>query len=906
MNFVPLSLRRSARYIGHIDDFTIARARGWAIDLRAPDRPVSIAVLVRGRVVAVGPATQFRPDVADHGHPSANCGFDIALDLLPKDISSGNVSVVFWQEGRPIHELSPRDRASDALRRPFRSETSWMERLRPSRDAHASMSPAAAQSFLDCETPSATEPKRSILVEGVFAGDYSLAIVNRCFARALLDMGHDVRLHSSEAGLAQDQLFNADARVKDVFVADPDFAGVEIHTLNTWPPETGHMRAGFRVLHCYAWEESEFPPQFVEQFNRDLDLICVTSRYSKEALENSGVVVPIEVIGNGMDHMLARAPKRPKAARTKPFQFLHVSSCFPRKGADVLVRSFLEEFRDETDVRLVIKTFDNPHNEIERLLIDLGGGAIPRSIELVKANLSPAELYQLYISSDCLVAPSRGEGFLLPAAEAMALDLPVVVTDAGGQSDFCDETTCWPIRSHAAAAATHMNLRNSFWFEPDPGSLKKQMRAVYLASPEEIHARTSAARRRVSDLYRWDKVARRFLRAVTKHVGKSREARGPRRTAIVSTWSQDCGIATYTGNLIASLPEGFDVTVVAEDVGRITEDEAFVTRVWTRSRSGVRRLCDYLLRSNFEAVLIQHHPGILSWSDLAFIVDALRADRARNIKVFVQLHSTVGARAALTEVAASLSRLSGLFVHTLDDVLELPKLAQSTRVAVVPHGISNFTAAVSEEEKATPDPADDTIGSDFHIGSFGFCMPHKGILENILALHFLRKRVPNVKATLLHSITDERKTIDYALRAMALVKSLALENVVELDFRMLPLDEVRRRLSKCDLLVFSYRPNAESASGALREVAGLQIPLLCTPVSTFGDLGGICFSTGGFEPVDIADAMCRFYSNAEMARSKRRAQAEYVEAHSWARIRMRLFNIVEIELRERDMQRERL
>lgn len=905
MNFAPLTLRRSARYAGHVDELTIVRARGWAIDRRDPDRPASIAVLVRGRAVAIGAAAQYRPDVAAHGFPSANCGFDIALDLLPKDIASGDVSVVFWENGRIAHELSQTDLVFGASRQLARSSARWVERWKRSRDANAALAPAAAQSLLDIDGPATPGPKRSILVEGVLAGDYSLAIVNRCFARALLDLGHEVRVHSSESGLAQDRLFNDDARVKDAFVADPDYAGVEIHTLNTWPPETGHMRAGFRVLHCYAWEESAFPPRFVEQFNRDLDLICVTSRYSKEALENSGVVVPIEVIGNGVDHMLAMAPKRRRTERTKPFQFLHVSSCFPRKGADVLVRSFLEEFGDESDVRLVIKTFDNPHNEIERLLIELGGGSIPRSIELVKANLSTADLHELYVSSDCLVAPSRGEGFLLPAAEAMALNLPVVVTDAGGQSDFCDEATCWPVRSRAAAASTHMNLRNSFWFEPDPISLKKQMRAVYLASPEEIHARTAAARRRVDDLYRWDKVARRFLRAVAKHVDKSSAARRARRLAIVSTWGQECGIATYASNLLESLPEQFDVAVVAEDIGPLAEDEDFVTRVWTRSRSGVRRLCDYLLRSDFEAVLIQHHPAFFSWADLAFIVDALRADREKDIRVFVQLHSTVGARAALTDVAASFSKLSGLFVHTLEDVLELPNLAQSTRVAVIPHGISNFAAIDSRQEKSTLDSAAISIGRDFHIGSFGFCMPHKGIIENILALHILRKRVPNVRATFLHSITEERKTVDYALRVMRLVKSLGLETVVELDFRMLPMEDVRRRLSECDLLVFSYRPNAESASGALREVAGLQIPLLCTPVSTFGDLGDICFSTGGFEPIDIADAMCRFFFDAELARSRRDLQAEYVEAHSWASIGARLFNIIEVELRERDARRER-
>ena len=43
------------------------------------------------------------------------------------------------------------------------------------------------------------------------------------------------------------------------------------------------------------------------------------------------------------------------------FIFLHVSSCFPRKGIDVLLSAWGEaDYHD--DVTLLIKTFPNPHN----------------------------------------------------------------------------------------------------------------------------------------------------------------------------------------------------------------------------------------------------------------------------------------------------------------------------------------------------------------------------------------------------------------------------------------------------------------------------------------------------------------------------------------------------------------
>src|SRR5271167_3444182 len=85
-----------------------------------------------------------------------------------------------------------------------------------------------------------------------------------------------------------------------------------------------------------------------------------------------------------------------------------------------------------------------------------------------------------------------------------------------------------------------------------------------------------------------------------------------------------------------SVPDDFAVEIVSEDLARNIDDESFVTRVWTRSRRGVRLLCDYIIRSQFDAVLIQHHPGIIGWEDLAFIVEALSGARGKKIAVFVQ------------------------------------------------------------------------------------------------------------------------------------------------------------------------------------------------------------------------------------------------------------------------------
>jgi len=45
-------------------------------------------------------------------------------------------------------------------------------------------------------------------------------------------------------------------------------------------------------------------------------------------------------------------------------------------------------------------------------------------------------------SVDVLVSPTLGEGFLLPGLQAMALHVPIIVTDFSGPLDYASEDNC--------------------------------------------------------------------------------------------------------------------------------------------------------------------------------------------------------------------------------------------------------------------------------------------------------------------------------------------------------------------------------------------------------------------------------------------------------------------------------
>ena len=65
--------------LGHIDDVSRDRVKGWALDSASPDRPVHLRILDGGVVLCELVADQYRADLAHAGHGNGSCAFDVAI-----------------------------------------------------------------------------------------------------------------------------------------------------------------------------------------------------------------------------------------------------------------------------------------------------------------------------------------------------------------------------------------------------------------------------------------------------------------------------------------------------------------------------------------------------------------------------------------------------------------------------------------------------------------------------------------------------------------------------------------------------------------------------------------------------------------------------------------------------------
>jgi len=727
-------------------------------------------------------------------------------------------------------------------------------------------------------------------IEGPFDSTYSLALLNRETARALDANGHDVILHSTEGPgdfAPSSRFLEENPDIAEFYKRSAILSQAEVSVTSRilYPPRVSDMHSRLNFLHHYAWEESGFPSEWVDDFNQYLDGITYLSKHVEKILVDHGITLLGTVSGSGVDHWERVKPDESYTIAANRFRFLHVSSCFPRKGVDLLLKAYGDSFTSSDDVTLVIKTHPNPHNEVNRLLAELREekSDFP-DVVLIEEDLSDSALKSLYTQCHVLVAPSRAEGFGLPLAEAMLSGLPVITTGWGGQLDFCSSETAWLIDYHFEPAQTHFNLSDSVWAEPSRVHLAQTMREVYELPDEERVHKSALGREILLRDFSWAKVADRLVLSA-QSAAKRTVKRDP-KIGWVSSWNTRCGIATYSAHLIAGFPEPKAVKLFASKPDfKTAEDAENVIRCWEpHDDEDLLQLSEAIDRESIDVLVVQFNYGFFNLDHFnRFLMDQARAGRV----VVLMLHSTIDPahipNKKLVNLIEGMKQCHRVMVHSVSDLNRLKKLEVVDNVALFPHAILDFPIRKPASSRNV-----------FKIASFGFFLPHKGLLELMDAVAILHERGLKVSLSMINAeypAPSSRALIDQAIK-----KAKKSRARIEIYTTYLSDAECIERMSQVDLVVFPYRDNAESASGAVRCALASGTPVAVTPVPIFDDVAAATYKLSGGTPEEMAESISELMKgiskNAPYINEKKESAMRWRDSHRYPKVSRRLYNML--------------
>jgi len=730
-------------------------------------------------------------------------------------------------------------------------------------------------------------------IEGPFDSSYSLAIVNRELAQALnTHYPGEIALYSTEGpGDYPPSHSWLPPHVQEMWERGNSASYAHTVIRNLYPPRVSNMNGNIKILGSYGWEESGFPPEYIHGFHAHLDGIATMSDYVTQVLINNGISLPIKTVGIGVDHCLAVKAKRYPKSLGKGFRFLHISSGFPRKGLDVLLKAYVMAFSDRDDVSLVIKTFPNPHNNVQDQI-----DAIRRTtkncpeIILINEDLDYGYIVDLYKRCNALVAPSRGEGFGLPMAEAMLFELPVITTAYGGQTDFCTDETAWLIDYSFAYAKTHLGLSDSVWVEPSVEHLAALMKEIVVQPAEITHTKTARAKKNILENFTWGKCAERLDSFVDAIDSCNDTPKHRTRLGWVSSWETKCGIASYSKYLLQYFDRAyFDITVFSNTPPDVCTDSGDnVICCWKdASETSLDRLYSEVILHNIDCLVIQFNFGFFNIAALGRLIDSLSE---RGITIIIMMHSTADVekpdfRASLSWIADSLKKVQRIFVHSVKDLNQLKEFGVVSNVAIFPHGIVECPSVDRETLKNEMNCNGKKI-----IASYGFLLPHKGIIELIKAFDVVRTSVPDSHLLLINAAYPGGESVSLVDQCKSVIRSLDLDDHITLITDYLEDEESLSLLSLADVIVYPYQRTQESSSAAVRHGLATGRPVLCSPLSIFDDVAPVVHYLSGTDPESIAKGVISFLQDRQSQVIE--SQSDWLWSHSWKQLANRLMNVI--------------
>lgn len=363
--------------------------------------------------------------------------------------------------------------------------------------------------------------KRSVVWVGGLGHATGFGIWCRRAMKAALDAGVLCYFQPAREAVHLDQPSpEPDTRDCQRHVGEESMTQIIIEHADRFTRCSGRYKIGWSMCEVEGW-----PPRWIEGC-RWVDEVWVPTERERRVLLSSGVEREVRVMPLGIDPGLFHPGISPWPERP-PVEFLFVSVflwCM-RKNPDMLIRAFRDEFGREEGVALFIKT--GVPREEEKLPFQtrwwMKEAGPP--VVILADPLVDNEMGRIYTMGDCFVLPTSGEGWCLPAMEALACGLPVITTGWSAPVEWGSDGEGKPLPGMHFIEYKLMDPRRevpawegSYWAMPSYDHLRVLMREAY-ENRDEWKAEAAEGSAIVREKWTWEKVGERILRRLEEIEG---------------------------------------------------------------------------------------------------------------------------------------------------------------------------------------------------------------------------------------------------------------------------------------------------------------------------------------------------------------------------------------------------
>jgi len=477
--------------------------------------------------------------------------------------------------------------------------------------------------------------------------------------------------------------------------------------------------------------------------------------------------------------------------------------------------------------------------------------------------VSEEELIHLYKNSSLFVFPTFNEGFGLPVLEAMHYGIPVITSNLSSLPEVVEDAGILVNPYNTKEIANEMaNILTNVDLQKD------------LSEKGKVQSKK----------FSWAHTAQLTLNSCERYFKSGRIV----RLGMVTPWNVKCGIAEYSKYLIEKLPD-LRITVFANHDDLLVDTDGLnVIRCWDSPLQQYDTLYREIFKKKLDVVHFQFNFSLFNLSSLLQLKNKLQKS---GIKVIMTFHGTQDVKIGSEEIklknySRDLQTFDKIIVHTDDDKNRLDTIGVKENVVVIPQGIK------------TINPSSSTNHYNFNVqgspivATFGFCLPHKGILEGIDAIALLKKEYENITFLVISSIYPVNESQMYLERCRQEVMKLGLDQNVKFFPEFLEESQIFGLLQKSDVIVMPYKQTQESSSAAVKFAVAVQKPIILTDIPIFHEYHDEVYKIPICNPDEIANGVRSLQNNDKLYNTIVEKIGERILQENWEAIAKRYRGII--------------